>query len=529
MSCSLADIVKKPFYTEENTNLTDILPILKEKKQDVLVYKEKKEVYGVLSLRDIFKQEDFSKKTIDNVKIKDVVEKDFLTVDYNMPCSELLNLMKEKKKEIALLKKEQEIEGIVYLQDILFCILTEKDKRLEEAKGKFNIIFSNSALAVILTDNNGRIIACNPAAEDLLGFTQEELSKKSIKEIYPQQEWKKIVDQEIGQARSKDHIETRVIDKKENKISVDLSLSEIKDSKGNVIGSMGIMRDITERKLVEAQRSVLLRDLEDKNRELDDFTYIVSHDLKEPLRNVDAFSKFVVDDYKNKLGEEGGAFLERIRANVSSMYNLLENLLKLSRIDRGKNPIEKVKVADIIKEAELRLEFTINDRNAKVVVETGLPEIHCNKVRLTEVFINLISNGIKFNKKDEPRIEVGCIDKGAVNEFYVRDNGPGIDSKFHRKIFGVFQRLVGRKEYEGTGAGLSIVKKVVQVHGGQIWVESELGKGANFKFTIPKDKETVKGRKRLGEILIEQGLITEEALRSALKEQKKIEKRSMSE
>ena len=283
---------------------------------------------------------------------------------------------------------------------------------------------------------------------------------------------------------------------------------------------VNLNNEIAERKKAEEKQRVLMEDLEAINKELDDFTYIVSHDLKEPLRSIDAFSKFIEEDYKDKLDEEGGNYLVRIRANAGRMQNLIEDLLKISRIERRKNFLEDVQAKELIDEVRFRLEYAIEQKNARIIVRDRLPRIFCDRVRLTEVFLNLTSNAIKFNDKTEPRIEIGSSQRGVFYEFYVKDNGPGVEKRYFGKIFEIFQRLGKKEEYEGTGAGLAIVKKIVQMHSGKIWVESKIGKGTTFYFTIPREKGAIKKKRRIGEILIEKKMLSEDELKEGLEEQK---------
>jgi len=262
------------------------------------------------------------------------------------------------------------------------------------------------------------------------------------------------------------------------------------------------------------------KSLEDINKELDDFTYIVSHDLKEPLRSIDAYSKFVMDDYCGKIGEEGKHYLERIRANAERMKKLIDDLLELSRLKRKGSTIEEVETEKLISEVKARLEYTIKEKGVEIIIKNKLPKIFCDSVRLTEVFFNLISNAIKFNDKQKPVIEIGCEDKGGFYEFYVKDNGIGIKEEYFDKIFEIFQRLGKREDSEGTGAGLTIVKKIVQMHKGKAWVESKTGEGSVFYFTIPKEKSALLGEKLIGEILVEEKLVTEEEIEKALEHQR---------
>ncbi|MCP4651236.1 MAG: GHKL domain-containing protein, partial [PVC group bacterium] len=194
------------------------------------------------------------------------------------------------------------------------------------------------------------------------------------------------------------------------------------------------------------------------------------------------------EDYSDRLDEEGQRYLTRIQANSYRMQELIEDLLELSRIDRQKNPVEEVDTEQLISEVKIRLEYAIKQKNTDIIIRGRLPKIFCDRIRLTEVFVNLISNAVKFMDKDNPAIEIGCSKKEKFNEFYVKDNGPGIDERYFNKIFVVFQRLGKREDVEGTGAGLSIVKKIVEMHGGEVRVESKVGEGATFYFTIPINK-----------------------------------------
>ena len=293
------------------------------------------------------------------------------------------------------------------------------------------------------------------------------------------------------------------------------------DLKKTTTSITNLNKEIAERKKAEEKQRILMEDLETINKELDDFTYIVSHDLKEPLRSIDAFSKFIEEDYKDNFDEEGRNYFMRIRANAGRMQNLIEDLLEISRIERRENFLENVQPEELIDEVRFRLEYAIEQKNAEIIVRDRLPRIFCDRVRLTEVFLNLISNAIKFNDKPEPRIEIGSNQRGIFYEFYVKDNGLGIEKRYFDKIFEIFQRLEKREEYEGTGAGLTIVKKIVQMHCGKIWVESKIGKGTTFYFTIPREKGVIRKKRRIGEILIEKKILTEAELKEGLAEQKR--------
>ena len=259
--------------------------------------------------------------------------------------------------------------------------------------------------------------------------------------------------------------------------------------------------------------------LEKSNRELDDFTYIVSHDLKEPLRSIDAFSRFAFEECGPQLGEEGKGYLKRVRANAGQMQKLIEDLLEISRLSRKPNELERVDLNKMLEDVRLRFEYILSENRVKLTVANEMPTLTCDRVRLAEVFANLISNAIKYNDKPECHIEIRNRLTGAYYEFSVKDNGPGIEPKYFEKIFKIFQRLGKKEEQEGTGVGLTIVKKIVELHKGKVWVESEMGKGTAFLFTIPKDESMFREKPKLGEILVKKGAITEAELGQALKDQ----------
>jgi len=271
------------------------------------------------------------------------------------------------------------------------------------------------------------------------------------------------------------------------------------DEIGTLARSFNQMTD----KLVEAKQNVeekkaQLEDqhklLEEANRELDSFTHTVSHDLQAPLRGVESFATFLEEDYKDKLDAQGQEYVKEIKDGTKRMGTLIKDLLTLSRISRIKNPFEEVDINTIIETVVKRIEFDIKKHGVTMNVNKMMPTIVCDRIKLTEVFLNLINNAIKFSSKQEkkPVVDVGYSDEGNAYQFFVKDNGIGIPKKFHEKVFGIFQRLHSQDEFEGSGAGLGIVKKVVDDHKGRVWIESEEGQGTTFLFTIPKNLKVSK-------------------------------------
>ncbi len=274
-------------------------------------------------------------------------------------------------------------------------------------------------------------------------------------------------------------------------------------------------------KLVEAKANVEEQRglLEKANKELDSFVYTASHDLRAPLRAISSFATFLEEDYKDKLDDGGRDHIREIREGAARMNRLIEDLLALSRISRIKNPFEDVNINTVIAEVIKQIEFDIKQHNVEVKVLEEMPIIHCDRIKISAAFLNLINNAVKFsskNNKERPRVEIGYQDENDAYKFFVKDNCIGISPKYHNQIFGIFKRLHSAEEYDGTGAGLSIVKRVIDDHNGNLWIESDEGKGATFFFTIPK---ALKQKKKIGEILVEEGAVSEKDLEKALKKQ----------
>lgn len=286
--------------------------------------------------------------------------------------------------------------------------------------------------------------------------------------------------EEVKRTKSSVIVEHIHSDKDGNERLFEVRGYPIFDDDGNVVQMIEYSQDITERKKAEEELKAV-------NQELESFTYTASHDLKEPLRSLETFSQFLVEDYADKLDDEGKDYLKRIGAGAARMRNLIDDLLALSRISRIKNPYESVDSETLVKDALKRLKASLEEKSTKVTVDDELPHIHCDTTKMKEVFYNLIMNAMKYNDKPDPSIEIGTKDKTT---FFVKDNGKGIDKQYQDLIFQPFKRGPGAKESSaGSGVGLALVKKIIEEHKGRIWVESEPGRGSTFYFTLPQHKE----------------------------------------
>jgi signal transduction histidine kinase len=228
-------------------------------------------------------------------------------------------------------------------------------------------------------------------------------------------------------------------------------------------------------------------ELQRRNQELDAFTYIASHDLKEPLRGISNYAQFLIEDYGQTLDAEGCQRLGTIQRLIQRMEDLLNSLLRYSRVERAELSQSHLDLTQVVQEALDQLQARLQEEHIQVRLSRSLPLVLGDRAQLTEVFTNLLSNALKYNDKTEKCVEVGIQDatNGDFPVFYVRDNGIGISPEHREKIFEIFRRLHPRDTYGGgTGAGLTIVKKIIERHGGRIWVESAPGEGATFYFTL---------------------------------------------
>ena len=261
----------------------------------------------------------------------------------------------------------------------------------------------------------------------------------------------------------------------------------------NNYGSQKILlaiEDVTERNKASQKIADYTKALEKVNLELENFTSAASHDLRSPLIAIISYTDLLMENYSDKIDKEGYLYFEKINQCAKRLNVLISDLIKLCDITQIMNPYKEVHINQILDKVESMLEFDIINSNIDLKINKDMPVILCDKIKITAVFQNLIQNAIKFVCKTEgikPKVEIGYADKNAFYEFYIKDNGIGIDSIYHKKIFNAFERLHSLKDYDGTGMGLHFVKRIVEEHGGNVWVESKLDQGSTFYFTIKKN------------------------------------------
>ena len=383
-----------------------------------------------------------------------------------------------KRIEIALRKSEQRLRSIIEcVPDVIYQL-----------------------------DSNGKITFISKAVETLLGYSDKELIGKGILELVHSPDVEKVryriaerrrgggfldldntenlryglPERRTASKAGTDLLEVRLVRKDKSLVYVLITSSEGLYEAERFLGTIGIAKDITRRKLAEEE---LLK----TNQELKNFVHVVSHDLKAPIAYIQGFSSVLLENHQENMDDEGRICLERINASARRMEVLVSDLLGLSESGQVVSAFAETPSMQIIEDVTSELQYRLERDGIELVVADNLPDICCDGARMYQVFENLLINAVKFSVGANNRIiEIGYEDEGGFHQFHVRDNGIGIDPKYHRKIFEMFHRLKEIEDEGGTGLGLAIVERIVNNHGGKVWVESEKGKGATFYFTLQK-------------------------------------------
>jgi len=340
--------------------------------------------------------------------------------------------------------------------------------------------------SVVTVDINGIITSWNNGAERLHGFTASEIVGHHISELFPLDQQEFLIKEVMEPYRTKgvDEADVTLLRKSGDTFHAHLSLTNQLDDKGNVIGIIGCAFDITARKRAEQQLFAQQAALENANRELESFSYTVSHDLRAPLRSIDGFSNALIDEYYSKLDDTAKNYLDRIRKNANKMASLIDDLLQLSRITRHKLNLECFDIGSLA--MDIVQKYKYENINRKIEFDSDPDMIVEGDPNLVRIALNnLIDNACKYSSvREVTKITFKQMNDGNGKIFCVADNGVGFDMRYSDKLFNPFQRLHNPEEFAGNGIGLATVARIIRRHGGRVWAESKLGKGANFYFTI---------------------------------------------
>lgn len=363
------------------------------------------------------------------------------------------------------------------------------EANLSVVSRQLNSLVENSPSAIFIKDIDGRYQLVNSHFERLVQKTRAAIIGRKAEAIFNKSLLPAVLetDRRVIETRGVANVEIATELDGAQRIYLNTKFPLFNEA-GEILGLGGIWTDITEQKQLSETLQIKNVDLERSNKELEQFAYVASHDLQEPLRMVSSYMQLLESRYKDKLDDDAKEFIDFAVDGAARMQRLIQDLLAFSRVGtRGKDP-EIVDSSQSVAEALRNLKVRIEE-NGATVNAAGLPVVFVDRNQLTQVFQNLIGNAVKFKGDKPPVVDITARDQGEFFEFTVVDNGIGFDQKHADRIFTIFQRLNSREQYEGTGIGLSICKKIVERHGGKIWAEAAVGQGATFRFTLPKPPE----------------------------------------
>jgi len=390
---------------------------------------------------------------------------------------------REELEKLDVLKTNGELAGFAGS-----VIDVHERKQAALASSLLSAIVESSDDAIISKDLNGIIRSWNSGAERIFGYSASEVIGKPITIIIPSERLAEETDilSRLQRGERIEHFETRRRTKDGRLLSVSLTVSPVRDGSGKVIGASKVARDVTEREVQEQALREANEALTRANGDLQQFAYSASHDLQEPIRNISVYGEMLSRRYSDRLDAKGLQYLGFMTAGAQHMEMLVKDLLAYTQTSETLSEPGAVDADIALEQALANVAEAIRQAGA-VITHDALPTVRMHEVELQQLFQNIIGNALKYRKEDEtPRIHIAARLEDGRWLFSIRDNGIGIAPAYKDTIFGIFKRLHSDAKYSGTGIGLAICQKIVDRNGGRIWVESELGEGATFFFTVPR-------------------------------------------
>jgi PAS domain S-box-containing protein len=427
-------------------------------------------------------------ESIDTVYNKSLIDKKDVRTEFRVihPEGRIVYLNWNVKNVFSEDGRLHKVSGT--LQD-----MTERVKAqvaLLESENRFRSLVQNSSDITTILSATGEIVYESPSFFRLFGYEAEEIMGSSVFGLIHPDDLERVLEefQKLIQTGEKNPAITFRFKNKEGGWIYLEAIGSNMLNEASVSGIVINSRDVTERVETEIQLRDYAQSLEKINKELDQFAYIVSHDLKAPLRAINNLSVWIEEDLEGKMEEDTKKNFGMLRGRIHRLETLINGILQYSRAGRIKAETDEIELNPFIDDLINNLS---PPENFQFIIQENLPVLNMEKIALDQVFTNFLSNTIKYNSNPTPVVKVLCEERPLQYEFCVEDNGPGIDKEFHEKVFQIFQTLQARDKFESTGVGLAIVKKIIEEKGGKAWVESELGNGSKFFFTIPKTEKAI--------------------------------------
>lgn len=386
--------------------------------------------------------------------------------------------------DLAMMKTVADMAAVALMRIQTETYLRRSEERLRQASREWEDTFNSISDPISIHDEHFRIVKANRAFTKVLGMEPEEFIGKKCHEVIHKSEkpWFNCPHKQCL-SRGKP-VTAEFLEQGLGKYLL-VSCSPISDCQQQFNGTIHVIKDVTERNRYLEELQIRTAELEDTNSELESFSYTVSHDLRAPLRAIEGFSNMLLQEISNKLDQESMRKFNVISSNAEKMSHLIDDLLSYSRTGRAKASITKIDIESLVQEIWKDLQEGNPDRLMEMRIGS-LPPAAGDRMLVRQALANLLSNSVKFSRKRERAlIEVSGVKSGRFNTYCINDNGAGFDMNCYNKLFEIFRRLHKESDFEGTGVGLAIVKKIVEKHGGSIWAEGKPGKGATFYFTLP--------------------------------------------
>ncbi len=379
---------------------------------------------------------------------------------------------------------EGKIGGIIIFNEVITA-RKKVEEALRESEARFRLLAESASDLVCLHEPDGRYAYVSPSAKRLLGYEPEDLLGRDPYELFHPDDIDRIREESHEKVLRGDApltIRYRLRCRTGEYRWLETKTTPITDDAGTIVKLQTASRDVTANELTRQA-------LERSNRDLQEFAYVASHDLQEPLRMVASYLQLLEARHREKLDEEAKEFIAYAVDGAQRMKQLINDLLAYARVTTRSQPLKPIDSEAVLQKALANLALNIEETSA-IIEHEPLPMVPADEVQLLQLFQNLIGNALKFRKENAPRIRISAVEEGEAWRFSVEDNGIGIDPAYTERIFTIFQRLNGREEYPGTGIGLAVCRRIVERHGGRIWVESDGSTGSVFHFALPKEEGT---------------------------------------